>query len=70
MLGLEDVGHICEALRVAHVRREARRRTALGRALMLKRWRLQEREVRGELRLLLGWHARHVGVATHATVWR
>jgi hypothetical protein len=70
LLGLEDVGHICEALRVAHVRREARRRTALGRTLMLKRWRLQEREVRRELRLLLGWHARHARVATHATVWR
>lgn len=37
---------------------------------MLKRWRLQEREVRGELRLLLGWHARHTRVASHATVRR
>jgi hypothetical protein len=70
LLGLEDVGHICETLGVAHVRREARRWTAGGRALVLKRWRLQEREVRRELRLLLGWHARHTGVASHATVWR
>jgi hypothetical protein len=70
LLGLEDVGHICEALGVTHVRREARRRTAWGRTLVLERWRLQEREVWRELRLLLGWHARHTGVATHATVLR
>jgi hypothetical protein len=37
---------------------------------VLKRWRLQEREVGRELRLLLGWHARHTWVASHATVWR
>ena len=68
MLGLEDVGYIGETLGVTHVRREARRRAAGGRALVLKRWRLQEREVRRELRLLLGWHARHAGVASHAAV--
>ena len=70
MLGLEDVGHIGKTLGVAHVRREARRRATWRRALVLKRWRLQEREVRRELRLLLGWHARHAGVTSHATVLR